>query len=214
MQIFWHGLSCVRIEASFSNQEATIVTDPYTSDTGLRFPRSLTPDIVVLSHQEIKRFPLDAFTNTPFLISDPGEYEVKGVFAYALPVPEPEGRSPHGLMYRFEIEGISVGFLGGLNRSLTEQELGGLEDIDVLLLPVGGGGLITAKQAIELIEIVEPRIVVPIGHQIEGLKEELGTADAFCKALGVCTRQDSNKLKITKKDLPSEDLLVAVLERA
>jgi len=213
MQIFWHGFSCVRIETSSQDKDAVLVTDPFGSDSGLRFPRTLKPDVVALSHQEIKRFPLDAFEHAPFVVSDPGEYEIKGIFTYALPVTNPENKHPHGLIYRFEIEGMSVGFLGGLNRILTEEELGGLESIDLLLLPVGGGDALNAKQAREMIVIIEPRIVIPIGHHVEGIKQELGTAEAFCKELGVCKRVDANKLKITKKDLPTDDMLVYVLER-
>jgi len=213
MQIFWHGFSCVRIESSSQDKEATLVTDPYGPETGLRFPRTLAPDIVALSHQDLKRFPLDAFTNKPFVISDPGEYEIKGIFSYVIPVLNAEKKHPHGLIYRFEIEGMSVGFLGALDRMLTEEELGGLESIDILLLPVGGGNALTAKQAREMIGMIEPRIVIPIGHHVEGIKQALGTADAFCKELGVCKRQDVNKLKISKKDLPTDDMLVYVLEK-
>ncbi len=214
MQIFWHGLSCVRIETSQGDTQATLVTDPYGSDTGLRFPRTLAPDVVALSHQDKDRFPLDGFESKPFVIVDPGEYEVKGIFAYAVAVVDAEHGWPHTLLYRFEIEGMSVAFLGGLHRVLNEEELGKLENIDVLLLPVGGHDRLDAKQAIETINAVEPRIVVPLYHQVEGIKQTLGTADAFCKQLGACQRQDGNKLKITKKDLPADDVMVAVLERA
>ena len=214
MQIFWHGLTCVRIEASQGNSEATLVTDPYSSDVGLRFPRTLEPDIAVLSHQERKHFPLDQFAKEPMVIADPGEFEVNGVFVFGMPLVGEGQTWPHHMIYRFEVEGMSVGFLGGLNRSLTDEESGRLENIDILLLPVGGGDKITAKQAIETINIIEPRVVVPLYHHLDGLKRELGTVDAFCSELGVCRRQDANRLKITKKDLPTEDILVAVLERA
>ncbi len=215
MQIFWHGFSCVRIEAAHGDAQATLVTDPYASDSGLRFPRTLAPDLVVLSHQDRKRFPLDGFTNEPFVVSDPGEYEVNGIFCYAVPLYPPDAKPyPTDLIHRFEIEGMSIGFLGGLNRLLTESEQAKLEDIDILLLPVGGGDRLTAKQAIETISAIEPRIVVPLYYHTEGVKENLGTVDAFCKELGVSRREDSNKLKITKKDLPAEDLLIAVLSRA
>ncbi|MDO8617424.1 MAG: MBL fold metallo-hydrolase [Candidatus Uhrbacteria bacterium] len=213
MQIFWHGFSCVRIEANQGDQAATLVTDPYGSDLGLRFPRTLAPDVVALSHQDQKKFSLDGFTNKPFYLSDPGEYEVKGIFAYGISLKD-EGTSPHTLMYRFEIEGMSIGFLGGLHRTLTDEEAGKLENIDVLFLPVGGSGAFTVKQAIETINEIEPRVVIPLGYHVEGIKEKLGTADAFCKQLGVCKRQDVNKLKLAKKDLPAEDLFVYVLERA
>lgn len=215
MQIFWHGLSCVRIESSVGQTEATLVTDPYGSDSGLRFPRTLKPDVVVLSHEDRKRFALDSFENEPFIVSEPGEYEVKGLFVFGTPLQngnEKDGKQ--ALMYRLEIEGMSIGFLGGVTRVLNEQELGKLENIDILLLPVGGGDTLTAKQAIEIVNLVEPRIVIPLDHHVEGLKKERGTADAFCKELGVCKRQDANKLKITRKDLPAEDVIITVLERA
>ncbi|MCR4256532.1 MAG: MBL fold metallo-hydrolase [Candidatus Uhrbacteria bacterium] len=223
MQIFWHGLSCVRIEASYGDTEATLVTDPYGSDTGLRFPRTLKPDVVALTHQDREMFAMDAFSaeggsasggeNEPFVIDNPGEYEVSGIFDYAIPVRTADESRPHHMMHRFEVEGMSIGFLGNLKRPLTDEEIAKLGNIDILLLPVGGGDHITAKQAVEIIKLVEPRVVVPLAYHVEGLKKELGTADAFCKEL-VCKRQDANKLKITKKDLPSDDLVVTVLERA
>lgn len=213
MQIFWHGLTCVRIEAEHGDREATLVTDPYDSSSGLRFPRTLAPSVVALSHQDAERFPLDAFTSKPFLIAEPGEYEVNGIFAYSMPLKHAEGEKSQALMYRFEIEGMTVGFLGGMRRALNEEEVNRLGSIDILLIPVGGGEFATAKQAAETITAVEPRIVIPLAHQVEGLKKELGTADAFCKEL-VCKRENANKLKISKKDLPAEDLMVMVLERA
>jgi L-ascorbate metabolism protein UlaG (beta-lactamase superfamily) len=215
MQIFWHGLSCVRIETSVGKTESTLVTDPYGSESGLRFPRTLKPDLVVLSHQDRKRFALDAFEDEPFVVSDPGEFEVKGMFVFGTPLAgEDDKDGKRAIMYRFEVEGMSIGFLGGVTRVLTEQELGKLENIDILLLPVGGGDTLSPKQAIEIINLVEPRIVIPLDHHVEGLKKERETADAFCKTLGVCKRQDANKLKITRKDLPAEDVIITVLERA
>ncbi len=214
MQIFWHGLTCIRLEASTGSSEVTLVTDPYGSDVGLRFPRTLAPDVAVLSHQDKKQFPLDSFTKEPFVIADPGEYEVNGIFVFGLPLKTGDEQWPYPMIYRFEVEGMSIGFLGGLNRLLNDDEAGKLENIDILMLPVGGGGKLTAKQALETMNMIEPRIVVPLYHHIEGLKQELGTVDAFCKELGVCKRQDANRLKIVKKDLPAEDVLVTVLERA
>ena len=97
--------------------------------------------------------------------------------------------------------------------AVTEAEVEALGNIDILFLPVGGGNWANAKQAVETISLIEPRMVIPLAHHVEGMKEQLGTADAFCKEL-VCQRQDANKIKITKRDLPAEDLVVTVLERA
>ncbi len=213
MQLFWHGFSCVRIEASNGEQEAILVTDPFESEASVRFPRTLEPDLVVLSHQDRGRFPLSVFENKPFVVSDPGEYEVKGLFAHIFALTQEKGLT-HTLITRFEIEGMSIGFLGGLSRVLQEEEAGKLEDLDVLMLPVGGGGCLTAVQAVEMVNMIEPRLVIPLHFDLPGLKEPLGSVDVFCKLLSGAERQNVNKLKLAKKDLPSDKLVIAVLERS
>ncbi len=213
MQIYWHGYSCVRIETETRIGPVSVITDPFDADTGVRFPKSLTPDIVVLSHQEKKRFPME-FENKPFLIHDPGEYEVKGVFVNGIAVPNPDKLHPHGVMYRFVIEGMMIGFLGGMDRIPTDAEIAELDNVDILLIPVGGAGLLTPQQAMETINRIEPRMVIPLGHYIEGMKEESGHVDAFCQAMGACKRNDTTKLKIQKKDLPADEMVITVLEKS
>lgn len=215
MQLFWHGYSSVRIESKFGDKEATLMTDPYPNESALRFPRSASPDVLVLSHQDRKRFNLEGAGGEPFTVSDPGEYEVKGVFVHGFQdKSESAGEIERPVIYRLVVEGMSIGFLGQLKRAITDEEIEQLGDIDILLLPVGGGDVLGSKAASETIARIEPRVVVPLHYDIPGIKTKLESVDIFCKALGVCKRQDANKLKISKKDLPAEDLLVAVLERA
>lgn len=214
MQIFWHGLSSIRIEAKTANTEGTLLTDPYPNESGLRFPRTAEPDILVLSHQDRKRFNLEGVGGTPFIVSDPGEYEVKGIFAHGIQDPAAEKDDRRPVIFRIDAEGMSIAFLGQFKRLLTPFEVEELGDIDILALPVGGGDVLDSKNAADTITTIEPRIVVPMYYGIPGVKEKLGTVESFCRQLGVCKRQDSNKLKISKKDLPTEDMLVAVLERA
>ncbi len=213
MQIFWHGFTCIRIEASYGDTQSTLVTDPYESNRGLRFPRTLTPDIVALSKNSEKDFKLDAFSNEPFLISSPGEFEVQGIFVYAIPSTKDDEDDRGKIMYRIEAEDITIGFIGEMHRALKEDEIERLGNIDILLLPVGGGDYMTTKQATDTISQVEPRMVIPLAHHVAGIKEKLGTADSFCKEL-VCKRENANKLKLKKKDLPADELVVTVLERA
>ena len=213
MQIYWHGFTCVRIEASYGDKESTLVTDPYESNRGLRFPRTLTPDIITLSKRVEKDFEPGAFPNEPFIISTPGEFEVQGIFVYAIPITQNDEKDYGKIMYRFEVEDITMGFIGEMHRALAEDEVERLGNIDILLIPVGGGNYMTSKQAVETISLVEPRMVIPLAHHVSGIKEKLGTADNFCKEI-VCQRQDANKLKIKKKDLSADELVVTVLERA
>lgn len=215
MQIYWHGYSSIRIEATQNQQEVSLVTDPFESEGNVRFPRTLTPDVLVLSHQDRKRFYIEGVQGSPFIVSEPGEYEIKGLFVQGIQdAALDSGEKSRPVLYRMVVENMSLGFLGQIHRKLTDREIEALGDIDILLLPVGGGDVLNSKLASEAIALIEPRVVVPLYHDLPGLKAPLEHVDQFCKALGVCKRQDSNKLKISKKDLPAEDLLVAVLEKA
>lgn len=215
MQLYWHGYSSVRIEAKMGDSDVTILTDPFENETSLRFPRTISPDILLLSHQDRTRFNLEGVQGAPFIISDPGEYEVKGGYVHAFQdktVDAEEKLRP--LISRIVVEGMSLAFLGQLKRKLTTEELEKLESVDILLLPVGGGEVMDGKLAADTIAEVEPRIVVPLHFDIPGIKAKLASVESFCKGLGVCQRQDMPKLKISKKDLPADTLLVTVLERA
>lgn len=215
MQLFWHGYSSIRIEAKVDEREVTLLTDPYENESGLRFPRTITPDILLLSHQDRSRFNLEGPQGSPFTISDPGEYEVKGVFVQGIQDPALDaGAVKRPVVYRLDVEGMSVGYLGQLHRALTDAELEHLNGVDILLLPVGGGEVMDSKLASSTMSAVEPRIVIPLHYDIPGIKAKLSSVETFCKGLGVCKRQDMARLKMSKKDLPAEDVLVTVLERA
>jgi hypothetical protein len=211
MQLFWHGYSSIRIESKNGDQESTLVTDPFENEASVRFPRTIESDIVLLSQEDRKHFNLEALNGKPFIISQPGEYEARGVFVDAIRDPN---MTDDVVIYRIMTEGMSIAYLGRINRKLTDVEMERLESIDILLLPVGGGDGLTPTLASDLISEIEPRVVVPINFSIPGIKTELGTIDSFCKHLGACQKEDMNRLKIQKKDLPIDTMTVAVLERA
>ncbi len=214
MQIYWHGYSSVRIESKNGEKACVLATDPFENEAAIRFPRTIDPDVILLSHQDRKRFALDGVGQNPFIISDPGEYEVKGVFVNGIQDPKADTGTERPVIYRIFSEGMSIAFLGQLHRKPTDMELEGLGNVDILLLPIGGGDALSADVASDVISLIEPRVVVPLNFAIPGIKAKLGTVEQFCKHLGVCKREDMTKLKIQKKDLPPEDVLVAVLERA
>lgn len=214
MQIFWHGYTSIRIEAKTGDAECTLLTDPYENESSLRFPRTLQPDVLVLSHQDRSKFNLEPVQGTPFIVSDPGEFEVKGMFVTGIQDKTKDEGKERPVMYRFTAEGMNLAFLGGMKRVPTEAEMAELGNIDILLIAVGGGDYMDAKMAAEIIAELEPRMVIPLAYDIPGIKAKLGSVDAFVKQLGASQRQDANRLKIAKKDLPADQLVITVLERA
>ncbi len=215
MQISWNGLGSFVITGKPIAGEVSLVTDPYQNETGLRFPRTLSASLVIQSHESEISNNLGAIASPEdkktFVVHHAGEYEVSGVFVTGVNTPLKDGTTH--TIYRIELEDISVGFLGALDRELTDKEMEYLGAIDVLIVPACGGTVLSAKVAATVVGQIEPRLVIPSHIQVDGLKLKFDSEDAFVKELGA-TKEEMNKLKITKGALPQEDMGVIVLSRS
>ncbi len=216
MQISWNGLSSFEITAKTSGGDVRIVTDPYQNSTGLRFPRTLEAEILLESHNEEDANNRESVVGSPYIIDLPGEFEVRSVFVFGVSAPlkreTKSGKIPN-LLFRIEAEGMRLAHLGALDRALTDEELQKLENIDMLMIPVGGGRVMDARMASEVISQIEPRVVIPMTHALPNMKESLASIDDFCKAFGTCRREDVNKYKVTRKDLPEDEMVIISLTR-
>jgi L-ascorbate metabolism protein UlaG (beta-lactamase superfamily) len=211
MTITWLGQSCFKIE----DKEVRIITDPFEAAIGLKPPR-VEADIVTISHDHTDHNNLEAIKGSPFVIKGPGEYEVKSVFVYGIPSfhDKSEGRERGAnTLYLIEMEDIKIAHLGDLGQSsLTDEQLESLDGVDILLVPVGGVYTINAKEAVDIINQIEPRIVIPMHYKVPGLKIGLDGLDKFCKEIGICKKEAVEKLKISKKDLPVEEMDVITMK--
>lgn len=213
MIITWLGHSCFKLQDKVGTDGVTVITDPYDKETGLKMP-SIEADIVTVSHDHHDHNNVEALRGKPFVIDCAGEYDFKGVLVEGIDSyhDEEEGKLRGGnIIYRIEVEDISIVHLGDLGHTLTNEQLEKLVGTDVLLIPVGGKFTLDAKKAVEVISQIEPRIVIPMHYQTEGLAVEgLDSIEKFIKELGIEPSHEE-KLKIIKKDLPQEDMELVIL---
>ena len=220
IQFIWHGLSCFSIEAKNGDAVANLVTDPFGPETGLKTPRNLSADLVTVSHEHPSHDYLEAVKPNGekklFIIKTPGEYEVGGLFVYGISAAH-DGKDgkERGLttLYRYEVGDLSVAHLGDLGVGILDAARETLEDIDVLLIPVGGETVLTAKQAVEIVTQLSPRIVIPMHYALPGQKTKSDPVEKFLKEMGVSNPERVAKWKAIKKDLPAEETKVIVLEK-
>jgi L-ascorbate metabolism protein UlaG (beta-lactamase superfamily) len=220
IQFIWHGLSCFSIEAKNGDAVANLVTDPFGPETGLKTPRNLAADVITVSHEHPSHSYLEAVKaqgeKKIFVIKTPGEYEVGGLFVYGVSAPHDakEGKE-RGLttLYRFEIGDLSVAHLGDLGADILDEQREALEDIDVLLIPVGGESVLNARDAVEIVTQLAPRIVIPMHYALPGLKTKSDPVDKFLKEMGASKAERVAKFKAVKKDLPAEETKVIILEK-
>ncbi len=213
MIITWQGHSCFKIQDKVGPDGLTLVTDPYDKKIGLK-PPNFEADIVTVSHDHFDHNNVSGLRANPYIIDRAGEYDIKGILVEGIDSyhDEKEGKERgKNVMYRFVIDNINVAHLGDLGHPLSNGQLEKLAGIDILLIPVGGNYTINAKQAVSVISQIQPRIIIPMHYKTKDLKVDIDGVDKFIKELGIKPTEEE-KLKINKKDLPSEDMELVILK--
>ena len=201
MDISWLGHSCFRIKGS----HATIITDPYPPDLGYSLGQ-LTANIVTVSHKHPGHSYVQGVSDEPRQITGPGEYEISGVLIIGMATfhdEEKGSKRGKNTFYLMEIDEVSVCHLGDLGHVLTTEEVEKIDNIDVLLLPVGGVSTINAPMAAEVVRQLEPKVVVPMHYKTRALNRELEPVDRFLKEMGIKEVNSQPKLSLTKASLPA-----------
>jgi L-ascorbate metabolism protein UlaG (beta-lactamase superfamily) len=212
MDIVWYGLSSFRIREA----GVTIVTDPFDKSVGLQFPK-VRADIVTVSHERPGHSSIDRVAGEPKVLQGPGEYEIKNVFitgATTFHRRQKDAPVERNVIFFFEFGDITIGHLGDIGEipaqsSIEELNLG---EVDVLLVPVGGGDTLDPTRAVEVIGLFEPKIVIPMHYAQPELTapwaSQLEPVEKFLRELGVSAPEPQDTLKFTKSNLPEETQVV------
>ena len=203
MEIVWYGLSCFRIT---ERKHATIVTDPYGAKVGL--PQlKLKADVVTVSHNAKGHNASKAVTGIKHTLSGPGEYEIGNVFITGIMTPA-DAKTTKNVIYMYDFNGLTLAHLGDMQKVPSQTQIEALEEVNILLLPVGGGNSLNASQASELVSMLEPNIVIPMHYDIPGVKVELDGVDRFLKEMGVTEPKEEASLKISSSSFKEETEIV------
>ena len=192
MEITWHKDTCFQIKG----KKVTVVVNPQQPMKG---------DIVLKTGGEIA-----GVEGMIKLFDWPGEYEIKDVpiSGFQAHTQSVDGK-PAGdetVIYRFDVDDVSCCHLGELGHKLTNEMIDKIGNIDVLMVKIGEDSNLSKSQALDVIEAIEPRVVIPMGgHGVVAALNEWGIQGAH----------KEEKLSIgSRNDLPSDQLKYVVLEAA
>jgi len=141
------------------------------------------------------------------VIDWPGEYEVSEILVHGISAPHGESQTT---LFQFEVDNVKFLFLPNLDHVLGDEALDKIGDVDVVLLPVGGNGVLDAKLASKVYESIEPKMVIPMQHSTDGF----GPVADFLKEVGKAGLEAEASLKIEKSKLPMDSTAFHVLSVA
>ncbi|MBQ4271246.1 MAG: MBL fold metallo-hydrolase [Clostridiales bacterium] len=157
MEITYLGHSCFKIV----KDGFALILDPYKTDSvpGLS-PLKETANQVIPSHKHDDHFGLgevklsEMRADTPFMISfiptfhDEKEGALRGLNNVIV----------------IDVDGLKIVHMGDIGCMLTDEELQFIKKCDILMIPVGGFFTIDAEQAREYVDIIEPKITIPMHY--------------------------------------------------
>jgi len=207
MEIKYFGHSFFRLKG----KEMVLATNPFDSSLGLKVSPQAADIVLFSSPAKIK---LNKIINKTvsreklFVINNPGEYEVGGIFVLGTV-------GGKATFYVITMDGLRLVFLGDLSEKLSDKQIEEVNGVDILFLPVGDKkNFLASKQAVEIINQVEPKIIIPMSYQLPGLKLDLAPLAVFLKEMDQEQKTPLDKLLVTKDKLPLEKEVVVLNARS
>lgn len=180
-EIEYKGANCVII----TTKKAKIVTDPKLSLVGLKdIPTNNAIELITEERFATRNKDAD------IIIDIPGEFgvadlDIKGISAVRHIDQEDEPKQ--ATIYRIENDDTNIGVIGNVSAKLSDEQLEKLGVLDVLILPVGGGGYtLDAQDAAKLVKNISPKVVIPIHYVDDAVKYEVpqDSLQLFIKEIG------------------------------
>ncbi len=190
MQVQWHGQSAFHLRAA----DAAVFIDPFSggflavlASRGTKFDyppiQGIQADLVLVTHEHGDHNGAEAIGGNPAILrSTAGTLDspVGEIVAVASEHDEAAGtqRGPNTI-FCFSLDGLRVCHFGDFGQSaLRDEQAEAIGKVDLLFLPVGGGPTIGAGTAMEIVQRLQPRWVVPMHYRTEKISF-LDPADEF-----------------------------------
>lgn len=184
-----------------------IVTDPYEPGGfggGIKYEPIPDPvDIVIVSHEHGDHNFVKGLKGSPAVIKSSREH--KGFKFKAIPAfhDSKQGQERgHNLLFLFEVDGIRIGFLGDLGHILDAEQLKDFSGTDLLFVPVGGFFTIDAQQAAKLVDLIKPKVAIPMHFKTDKVNFPIKPADEFLAHFTRVKKFDASEIDLQKSELP------------
>lgn len=208
MKVKWLGHACFEITTS---QNIKVLTDPYNSSAyGDIFTyQEVFPevDLVTISHRHSDHGYIEGVPGKPEVIDKPGassfkDLKVKGISTYH---DQNEGKERgQNIIFLIDDGNIQLVHCGDLGHIPEKNKLIEIKEKDILLIPIGGFFTIDANEALEIIDQIKPRVVIPMHFKNEKCKFTIDDHTKFISGQDKVTRLNKTDIEIDFDSLPGQ----------
>jgi L-ascorbate metabolism protein UlaG (beta-lactamase superfamily) len=195
VKLRWYGQSAFLL----TGEQHRVFIDPFgdmasagPGRSGWRWPfppiDGVEADLMLVTHDHLDHNGVGAIGGDPLVLDRAGTHEspvgeVVGIASEHDAVAGTQ-RGPNTI-FRFSLDGTAFAHFGDFGQpGLRPEQREALGDVDVLILPVGGGPTIEPGAAAELVREVQPALVVAMHYRTPVGPDFLDPPDAFLEALG------------------------------
>ncbi len=206
MKLTWVGHACFTI----SNGKKVLI-DPYDPSVGYIWEKQRA-DIVLITHRHGDHSDTNMIEGNYTLVEGLVDKTIHGIKIKGIQEFHDEaGGALRGLvvMYIIQKDGVTFMHTGDLGRVPPQDKIEEIlreGPIDVLMIPVGGTYTINAEGAKRVVELLGPRVVIPMHFKVPGVRYPIEGVSRFLhlfpqekvKNIG------DHTVEITKGNLPEE----------
>ena len=204
MILTFHEGACIRASAG----DTTLVFGPISKQSKNFKPTNFGADVafISLNHPDMNGAEeAGRGEKQPFIISGPGEYEVKDMAAAGFSAGSTYGSEPRiNAIYSVHFDGMSILYLGTLGDLDLPGDVLEMDSPDILIVPIAGAGTLSPSEAQKLAVKLEAKIIIPVLFDEKTLKQ-------FLKEAGEEGLKPVEKLTLKPRDLVGKENEVVVL---
>ncbi len=209
VKIKWLGQSAFVITTSNGTR---IVTDPYAPNDRMPYGEiQESADIVTVSHDHRDHNNIAAVGGNPEVVR--GTTGVKGIKFKGIPTYHDASQGKergNNIIICFEVDGMRICHFGDLGHPLTDKQVSDIGKVDIVLIPVGGNFTIDAAVASQVVDRLQPGVVIPMHYKTDKVTLPVVAVDEFLQGKSNVTRLDTSEVQFKSGELPSKTQIMVL----
>ncbi|UCG38688.1 MAG: MBL fold metallo-hydrolase [bacterium] len=191
-----------------------IITDPYEPgcfDGAMKYrPVQDEADVVLVSHGHADHCHVAGVRGSPKVVDQAGDRTISGMRILGVPTYHDTSKGSErgeNVIFRLEADGLVLCHLGDLGHRLDPGTVEKLKPVDVLFLPVGGFFTVGGDEADDIMDALEPKLVIPMHFKTEGVDFPIAPVSEFLSGRQAVHRAGTSHVDLKADGLP-EGILV------